>query len=325
MTDIQKYTPQHGITDSWVDVIAPIGDLAAKIADTDFVPADFRRKPAAVAAAVLYGREVGLAPMSALRSINVIKGTPSLESEAMRALILAAGHHLRFVEVSATRCILEGARKGSEDWTRVQYTMDEAKQSGDAQKNPQYRTRPTEMLIARATSRLARMMFADVIGGLTAPEEIDASPLEPKSTEPPKVTVAREEPPAKPKPARKKAAPKSVAAPEPAPEPVAIDGPPLPGEDGYEEIVEPVAEPPIADEPEQPEPLRTEAQSRKLFACLRSLGIASRDEGLEMIGSILGREVESTKTLTKAEAAYVIDALESMEGEPDVIDGELVE
>ena len=320
MTDIERYDPQTILpalpaTDDWVNVIVPVGDLASKIAGTDFVPKDLRGKPAAVAAAILYGREVGLPPMSALKSINVIHGTPSLESEAMRALILAAGHEIRFEESTATRCKMVGRRRGTEDWTTAQYSLDEAKQSGDFNKNPNYKSRPTEMLIARATSRLARMIFADVIGGLASPEEIDQ--VEPPAA-PAKVTVSREDKPAKPA-ARRKAEPKppTVAA------PAAIDGPPLPGEDGFEDMVQTPQDLIVATMNEMADEaveriesaaLRTDAQSRKLFACLRELGIASRDDGLQMIASILGHEVESTKALTKSQAAKVIDALESMGG-----------
>lgn len=55
--------------------------------------------------------------------------------------------------------------------------------------------------------------------------------------------------------------------------------------------------------------LRTEAQSRALFAALRDVGITDRAEGLQYISTIVEREVDSTKTLTKREAAKVLDAL----------------
>lgn len=326
VTEIQPYTPSTGDlapTDTWVPVLQDVAYLASRIADTDYVPTAYRGKPAAVAATILYGRELSLPPMTSLRAIDPIKGTPSLSAEAMRALIVSAGHHYRFIETTATRCVMEGRRRDEESWTRVAYTMDEAKQSGDAAKNQQYRTRPAEMLIARATSRLARMIFADCIGGFPSPEEVYEDAPEVTPDEPTTVTVIREEPKPKPKPRPRKVAAKPAAAPAAEPEPPALAGPPLPGEDGFEDMV-PVEEPP-ADEPAEvvEESKRTEAQSKKLFACLRSLGIASRDEGLEMVASILGHPVESTKDLTKSQAAKVIDALESMESE--VLDAEVME
>lgn len=54
----------------------------------------------------------------------------------------------------------------------------------------------------------------------------------------------------------------------------------------------------------------TDAQQRKLHACLREAGIGTRDEGLAYISDVLDKEVNSTKELTKVEAARVIDRLE---------------
>lgn len=69
-------------------------------------------------------------------------------------------------------------------------------------------------------------------------------------------------------------------------------------------------EPGIIDEP-QDEPI-TAAQSRKMFAALRALDIADKEHGLSMIRDVVGRDLESTKDLTKAEASQVIDTLDGM-------------
>ena len=266
MNDIQPYQQPDPATltevDSWVPVLESVGKLAAAIAGTDFVPRDFRGKPAAVAATILFGREVGLPPMTALKNTYVVHGTPDLSAEAQRALVLAAGHDIEFVETTDTRAIIRGRRKGTESWTEVRYTLDEAKRSGDAKKNSNYATRPQEMLVARATARLCSRIYPDVVGGFTAaagvaPADPDDTPAADDTPPAPKVTV--EQPPAKPKPRRttkaKTAAPPALPA-EPTPAP---SGPPLPGEDGYDQLAEPV----IVDEgtgeildphPDVPEP-----------------------------------------------------------------------
>ncbi|MEM3426713.1 RecT family recombinase [Hydrogenobacter thermophilus] len=63
---------------------------------------------------------------------------------------------------------------------------------------------------------------------------------------------------------------------------------------------------------EQAKPVRmiTDAQLRKLKAQLKELGITDREEARELIVSIIGREVESSKDLTIEEASQVISALE---------------
>jgi hypothetical protein len=160
MTDIVKRD-----TDGWTDILPAVGDLAGKISGTEFVPESLRGKTAAVAAAILYGRELGLEPMTSLRSINVIKGKPTLSAEAMRAMVLAAGHDIRFAEMTAARCVIVGRRKGQEDSTTVTFTMDDAKKMGVGG-GAQYSKMPRQMLAARATAELCRLIFADAIGGL---------------------------------------------------------------------------------------------------------------------------------------------------------------
>lgn len=321
MTEIERYSEPvqgevvlHSDVDSWVHVLAPVGDLAAKIAGTDFVPKDFRGKPAAVAAAILFGREVGLPPVTALKNTYVVHGTPDLSAEAQRALVFAAGHEIEFEETTATRCKMRGRRRGSETWTPASYTIDEAKQSGDFAKNSNYKTRPQEMLVARCTSRLCSMIFSDCTGGFSSSVNVPlpaGDVVEIAEPEPQTVTVVQE----RPKRARKpKPAPAAQAA--TVESATADDGPPLPGEDGYEELApEPAqVEPEIVDaetvEDEPAPDLRTEAQSRKIFALLKDLNVATRELGLALIGDILGEPVESTKALTRDQASMVIDALQ---------------
>ena len=180
-------------TDGWTDVLPAVGDLAAKISQTEFVPDTMRGKPAVVAAAILYGRELGLAPMTSLRSVALIKGRPALSAEAMRAMVLAAGHHITFEEMTSARCVIIGRRKGTEDTTRVVFTIDDAKKMGVGG-NAQYSKMPRQMLAARATAELCRLIFADVIGGLVADVEVDDD-VEPMATVTPMTTARRSKPP----------------------------------------------------------------------------------------------------------------------------------
>ncbi len=68
----------------------------------------------------------------------------------------------------------------------------------------------------------------------------------------------------------------------------------------------------------QPEPETdsgiTDAQMHKLQALLKQKGLTSRDLALAFVGDALGRDVASSKDLTKGEASKVIDALDK---EPD--------
>jgi hypothetical protein len=59
------------------------------------------------------------------------------------------------------------------------------------------------------------------------------------------------------------------------------------------------------------EPLATAAQLRMLFALCQQVGLTNRDERLAACARVLGREVPTSKTLTRGEASRVIDHLQA--------------
>lgn len=173
MTDVAIYEPQLpalpervGVPgtqdfDSWVGVVVQVVKLADTICDTPFVPDGLRGSSPAVAAAILAGREMGLGPMTSLANIDVIRGKPAPKPVLMRALVLSRGHKWVEVDVSDVRVVLRGCRKGESDWAEVTFTAQQAKTAGiDLGKYP------VDKLYARASSRLAKRKFADVIMGM---------------------------------------------------------------------------------------------------------------------------------------------------------------
>lgn len=227
------------------DLVPQAASLADQIARTDFAPAGLRGKPEAVMAAMLTGHEIGIGPMQALSEISVINGRPCMSAKLMRALVHRAGHDLWFEAKGNTKVTICARRA---DWpedrvAKVTWTMDDAKAAGLAG-GQNYRKYPRAMLAARATGEICRDNFADVLGGIGyTPEELSDGDLvadddlvvESRAdvAPPEKATNVRK---AKVAPARKTAAAK--AAPAPAPEPPAVDLPPLPGEDGFDGIVD---------------------------------------------------------------------------------------
>jgi hypothetical protein len=159
-------------TDGWIPVLQPIVGLANEIAETEFVPAALRGNSPAVAACILFGREIDVAPMHALQNIHIIEGRPSVSAEQMRAMVLAAGHEIAFGETSGAMCEIKGRRKGSQTWTVVQWTaaMADAAQLLGKKNWIRYRG---DMLIARASAKLCRMIFADVVRGMRTTEELE--------------------------------------------------------------------------------------------------------------------------------------------------------
>lgn len=237
-------------TDSWTTVVGVTARLAQEIAGTEFVPRDLRGKPAAVTAAILYGREIGLPPMTALTQTHVIEGKPAASAEAMRALVLAAGHELVIVETTGSICTMRARRRGSSTWTDLSWTLDMARAAGlYGGKKDNWQKYPRAMLQARCSAELIRLVFPDVVLGMVALEELDVDDTE----TPAETTVSRA--PAAPAP-RKRAAKKAAAAPpaDSQPAPAAPGGMPLPGEDGYVETRKPPEDAPPADLPAEQTP-----------------------------------------------------------------------
>lgn len=167
MTQIVQYT------DPW----ERIKDQAAFIARSGLAP-DALRSPEAIAVVGLKGQELGIPMMMALNHVHVIQGKPTISAELMRALILRAGHRFTVIESTADKAVVGGQRWDNHtneynQQVTATFTLDDAQKAGIAGKG-NWNKFPKAMLIARATSILARDHFADVLMGASyTSEEID--------------------------------------------------------------------------------------------------------------------------------------------------------
>lgn len=164
-------------TDGWIRVLQPVAELASQVAGTEFVPVAIRQKPAAITAAILFGRELEMPPMQALSQVHVVEGRPSLSAEHMRAMVLAAGHEIVYdltvpMQVTATGRRWYGERRGWSAPTSVLWNVAMAERAGLMGKN-NWKRHPRQMLEARATAELCRLIFADVTHGLPSVEEME--------------------------------------------------------------------------------------------------------------------------------------------------------
>lgn len=299
MTDLVPALPAE--VPGWVAIVAPLADLSERIARTELVPQWCRNRPDAVFAAALRGQSLGFDPLEAVNAIFVINGTPGLYAETMRALVLAAGHDIWPEETSATRVTYCARRRGTDHVIKETWDMDRARRAKLAGR-PQWQTYPQEMLVARASASLVRMVFPDVIKGLYAVEELedagDAS--------------ANGSTPAHPAPLtkRRKAAAANTRvqgpAPEPQPEP-APALPPLPDEPlevGGKEAPEPAA-------PEQPQPAAEPKPKRPLSPAQR---VAMEARSIEVdhhdvVEVITNGRARSANDCNEAQLAAVYEAL----------------
>jgi hypothetical protein len=144
---------------------------------TEFVPSALRGRPAAVLGAVLLGREYGLGPLEALRTIDVIDGSPSPNAELLGRLYRRAGHTIEVKRADSETVELKGTRGDTGDTYTATYSLDDAVRAGlvtlDDEGHPRARSRnghplpwesfTADLLWARCVTRLVRRLAPDAL------------------------------------------------------------------------------------------------------------------------------------------------------------------
>jgi hypothetical protein len=165
-TAVAVYTePAGSELEQWARDLAQAYQMAVRLVTTSFVPATYNGKPEEAAAAIVTGAELGLTPLASLRSIDIIHGVPGMRAIALRALVQSRGHEMWIEESTATRCVMKGKRKGSDKVETSTWTIERA-QGLQLHNKDNWKKQPIAMLVARATSELARLIAADVLLGI---------------------------------------------------------------------------------------------------------------------------------------------------------------
>ena len=274
----------------WAEEAHAANQLAKALSRTAFAGA-YKGDIDGATAAILKGAEVGLTPVTALGSFDLIQGVPAPKAITLRALVQAHGHTV-WIEVSTAReCVAHARRKGEQEVHTSRWTIERAQRLGLTGKG-NWKQQPEAMLQARATAEVCRLAAADVILGIgyAAEEVADAEPL-------PTVTVTR----ARPAEPTRRTVQRAPARRAPAP---------VAEEPDFDEPV-PVGPPPVSS-----------AQLKKIGAAMRDAGITDRAEALAYVSQVIGRDVSSRNELNHDEASLLIDALEALAAAPadDVVD-----
>jgi hypothetical protein len=265
----------------WAQQATAAAVYAERVCSTSMVPAAYRGKPAEACAAILAGAELGFSPMASLRAFDNIQGVPAPKAMTLRAVVQKAGHQVEIVESTAERAVVRGRRNMMSGWQTSVWDIARASAMPQFRSNPNYKTNPAAMLVARATAEVCRWVASDAIMGMPyAAEEIadertyEAAPVARRIT------------------------------------PADLDEtPPTTDEDRravFHQIEPPAAEP------------RTEAQRKHMFALWGELGYgddANRATRLDLTSKFIGREVATSNDLTVDEAAVVIARLEARKAE----------
>lgn len=139
--------------------------------------------PQGVLATVLAGRELGLQAVASLRAFHIIEGKPTLSADLIRGLIIKSGKakYFRCVERTNERATFE-TQRGDDPPISLTYTVEDGKLAWPKGK-PDWEAKfkdsgwgrnPADMCVARASAKLARLVYSDVIHSLYAFEEFDA-------------------------------------------------------------------------------------------------------------------------------------------------------
>jgi len=257
-------------------VVSPLSDkveYARALAPADLLPPAFRGKPANVLLAMEAGESLGRSGIEIMQNAQVINGKLSFSAEFQRALVLESGHKIR-VFMDGDAAVAQGVRKDDPEFTyEVRWTADRARQAKLGGDN--WSKYPAAMLKARATTELCRDAFADVIRGYRSAEELRDEPV---------VTVTQAHP-----------------------------GDALRAAVG----LAPIHDAEIVDEsgpvdtegvPIEPDPI-TPAQLTKLHILFKENDLADRQDALDWASDVVGRELKTSKDLSKIEATDLIEKM----------------
>ncbi len=149
-----------------------VADFATHIAGaSEFLPKEFRGNPAAITAALLTGKEIGLTPMVSLRSFHVVNGKVGVNYDAQVGLLKRHGYDVRWPK--STNEIAEvSIWKNGIELISMPYTIQDAQRAGLTGK-PVWKAHPATMLRARAVSNAARAVAGDIFCGFYSDDEIE--------------------------------------------------------------------------------------------------------------------------------------------------------
>lgn len=128
---------------------------------------------------ILYGRELGIGPVTALMSVHVVEGKPAASANLVAARIRASGRYdYRVREQSAATCRVEFFIRASAKWESlgiIEWSMEDA-QRAQLLGRGNWKTYPRAMLFARAITEGARVHCPEIFGGapVYTPEELGA-------------------------------------------------------------------------------------------------------------------------------------------------------
>lgn len=180
--------------------------FATKLVGTKMVPVRYRNQPEEATAAILYGAELGIGPISALQNIFEVHGSPAIYARTAQALLEAKGFQFKTAETTNFAAVVQGWKPGRDPDTQdpdeaSKFTIEDAEQAGwcprfhDGERggklingsryqvnengkligNEKYLTQPRQMLWAKAMMEVCRHLSpATLLGIAYSAEELES-------------------------------------------------------------------------------------------------------------------------------------------------------
>ena len=129
---------------------------------------------AACMTALLAGADFGLSSMASMRGFHMIDGKATMSAQLMVGLLLGSGkvEYFEMIESTDKTCTFEAKRVGGRNPTKLTHTIEMAERAGLVRPNSNWTRSPEDMLVARCSSRLAKIVAPDVLFAMYTPEEV---------------------------------------------------------------------------------------------------------------------------------------------------------
>ncbi len=135
----------------------------------------------------LYGKELGLPPMTSFKVIYLVDNVPTLNAKGLGMILRKLGIEYYQTKDAEKVCDdnkklinpiaiteIKGKRKGDSDWHYVQFTWEDATNAGLTGKD-NWKKYPKAMLYARCLSKFANIVAPDVMCGFYLADELENS------------------------------------------------------------------------------------------------------------------------------------------------------
>jgi hypothetical protein len=180
-SDIKNYAESTSIIDYSPRNITELEDWAIKFSRSDMCPKHLKGKPLDIVITIQTGHELKLKPMQAIRTIYVVNGIASTYGVGNIALVRESGlcEYIKEwyegkIEDETFIAYCEIKRKGEPPVVK-DFDYKRAKRAKLITKPGVWQEYPDQMIQWRATGKACKLVFADVLWGLTS--EYDAQDI----------------------------------------------------------------------------------------------------------------------------------------------------